>query len=132
MALLSDNNYYWKKLIFASNLIYISRILNYLKDAYFYYVNMEEQGYKSLIVVFIYGICGDYYWGDLVGESQFRRFYIIIKYGGIRGGNNTNHEKSKLMLKHNDRVGKILKVKDIEFDIEFDDQLGKKVYEDIL
>ncbi|CAG8564376.1 200_t:CDS:1, partial [Acaulospora morrowiae] len=94
MALLSDNNYYLKKLIFASNLIYISRILNYLKDAYFYYNNMMiEPGYKSLIVVIIYNICDDVHWDDFVGDSQFLRIYLLIKYG----------EDTKLVVEDNTR-----------------------------
>ncbi|CAG8452849.1 933_t:CDS:1 [Acaulospora morrowiae] len=115
MVLLSDNNYYLKKLIFASNLIYISRVLNYLNDAYFYYDNMIEKGYKSLIVVFIHGICRDYEWG---GKSQFRRIYLFLKYGG---------DDTKLVVKKNHRVGRIIKVKDDESEEEFKDQPKKKV-----
>ncbi|CAG8662163.1 80_t:CDS:1, partial [Acaulospora morrowiae] len=95
-------------------------ILNYLKDAYFYYYNMTSQGYKSLIVVFIDGICGDFHCGGLVGDSQFRRIYLIIKYGG---------EKTKLVVKNNHRVGRTIKVKDEESEEEFEDQPKKKVYE---
>ncbi|CAG8659089.1 8830_t:CDS:2 [Acaulospora morrowiae] len=121
MALLSDNNYYLKKLIFASNLIYISRILNYLKDALSYYYNMMDRDYKSLIGIFIRGICSDYTWGGLIGDSQFRRIYLLIKYGG---------EKTKLLVKINRRVGKILKVDDgLEPEKEFDDRPRKEIYE---
>ncbi|CAG8486838.1 18443_t:CDS:1 [Acaulospora morrowiae] len=126
MALLSDNNYYLKKLIFASNLIYISRILNYFKDAYFYYDNMIEQGYKSLIVIFIHGICSDIWWGGLVGDSQFRRIYLLIKYGGKQ-----DSEKTKLRVIHNSRVGKLIKFEDvIKSEYNFKDEPKKKVYEE--
>ncbi|CAG8621523.1 12318_t:CDS:1 [Acaulospora morrowiae] len=124
MALLSDNNYYLKKLIFASNLIYISRVLNYLKDAYFYYINMKSYDYKSLIVVFINGICDDWYWEGLVGNSQFRRIYLLVKYGARQD------DETKLVVKYYPRIGRILKFDDKETPEIFNDQPKAKVYDE--
>ncbi|CAG8612213.1 4371_t:CDS:1 [Cetraspora pellucida] len=77
MALLFGNDYYWTKSILALNLIYFTRMLNYLKNAPFCTSDefWKEKGYKSLMVYIIRIIYYD------ENESVFKKLFLYLKFG---------------------------------------------------